>query len=500
MFLKIIDQKDGKILFMIIVRNLSFSYGASVIFDAIGFTVGEKQKVGLVGANGSGKTTLFKLLAGKLTADSGKIQTQGTVEFVPQEIRNDIMLDGAKTVRDYINKESKKQDFELLKILAGLELKNISLDFPPAKLSGGQKTRLVIAKALVNEPDILLLDEPTNFLDAPGKRWVMDFLSGYPKILMLVSHDLSLLDQFIDKIFYFNTFSHKLDEYAGNYSKFFKLKAEKDALLKRTIDVEKKRIAQMKKGWEKVARFSSEKGVRQKMNLKRRIERAKESLPQAPTEIKKIRIRLPEPAWVGQLPIIARNLCKTYGENKVLDNVSLSLARGERIALIGVNGAGKSTFIKIIMELTTPDEGYVLKDEKANIGYYSQEFEQFDLEKTLLETLKEKCFLGESFLRGLLARFLFQGDKVYQQVGTLSGGEKTRLSIALLLAQNHNVLILDEPTTYLDPLSQRIILEALKDYQGAMIIVSHTPEFIEELNPTRKLYLPENRIEICREN
>jgi ATPase subunit of ABC transporter with duplicated ATPase domains len=215
-----------------------------------------------------------------------------------------------------------------------------------------------------------------------------------------------------------------------------------------------------------------------------------------PPEAKRFKIKLPDPAWVGEMPIIAQNIYKSYGDKKVLQNLNFDIKRGERIALIGPNGAGKSTLIKIIMGLQTPDSGEIIFDQKTSIGYYSQEFETFNYDDTLLATVKNKCQLPEAVIRAQLGRFLFTGDRVFQKVGSLSGGEKTRLAIALLLVQNFNLLILDEPTTYLDVLSQRLILEAIKLYTGAMIVVSHTPEFITELHPSRKFYLPENKMEL----
>ena len=195
---------------------------------------------------------------------------------------------------------------------------------------------------------------------------------------------------------------------------------------------------------------------------------------------------------------MAKNIGKAYGENVVLDGVDFNMVRGERIALIGANGAGKSTLIKILMAMVEADSGEIVRDEKLKIGYYSQEFETLDFDKTLAETMREMCQMSEYQYRPHLGKFLFSGDRIDQQVATLSGGEKTRLAIAVILTQGYNLLILDEPTTYLDVLSQRLILEALKTYEGAMIIVSHTAEFVEELKPNRKLYLPENRWELCR--
>lgn len=477
---------------------MSYSYGVEPIFNGVNLNISKGGKIGLVGKNGSGKSTLFNLISGKLDPDEGKIETQGIILSVPQEVKHDPEMERAKCISDYLDPKNLHQDYQMKRILARLELGHLSLDDSPLYLSGGQKTKLAIARALVQEPDILLLDEPTNFLDIEGKKWVMNFLGKYPKTLVVISHDLALLDQNIDKILDINPQTKQIDEYAGNYSSFVKLKEEKEALLVRHINYEKKHIAQMKKGLVKIAHVKSEKGVRQRLNLEKRVEKLEASLPEMPPEAKKLKMILPEPAWVGSMPVLAEHLFKSFGSKKVLADVSFEINRGERIALMGPNGVGKSTLIKIIMGMITPDSGEVLIDEKTKIGYYSQEFETFDFESTLFETLKEKCPMGETAVRCNLGRFLFSGDKVFQKVGSLSGGEKTRLAIALLLVQNFNLLILDEPTTYLDVLSQRLILEALKQYKGAMVIVSHTPEFVSELKPERKFYLPENKWELCR--
>lgn len=487
---------------MISIRNLSYAYGKEPIFLATGLFVGKNEKVGLVGVNGSGKSTLFKLITGEEMPDEGKVEVGGKVLLVPQEVKRDPEMEKAETIRDYLQppafakNTAGKEDYEMLRILSKLELGSFDLESKPQNLSGGQKTKLAIARALVIEPDVLLMDEPTNFLDTEGKKWVMNFLGRYPKTLLVVSHDLNLLDSKIDKILEINVQTKKIVEYAGNYTSYVKLKTEKEALLVRQIHVQEKHITQMKKGLLKMSHVKSEKGVRQRLQLEKRLEQMQESLPEMPAEAKRIKVKLPEPLWVGELPVMAIDLEKAYGDKKVLTGVSFDIKRGERIALIGANGAGKSTFIKILMGMVEPDKGEVVKDERLKIGYYSQEFEMFDFNKTLLETIREKCQMEEGIMRAQLGRFLFSGERVFQKVGSLSGGEKTRLSIALLLVQNFNMLILDEPTTYLDVLSQRLILEALKLYKGAMLVVSHTPEFIEELKPGRKMYLPENRVEI----
>jgi len=288
--------------------------------------------------------------------------------------------------------------------------------------------------------------------------------------------------------------SKKIEEYKGNYSKYVKLKGDNDVMLKKRVENDQREIGRMKKSLLKMARMSSEKGARARANVQTRITRMSDALPELPKELAHIKFTLPEPIHTSEIPISAKEISKSYEDDTILDNVSLTIRRGERIALYGPNGAGKSTFIKILMGRIEPDSGEVIKDEKLHIGYYSQEFETFDFNKTILETVEDSCDLPLTQIRPILAKFNFLRERIYQTVGTLSGGEKTRLSIALLMLQGYNLLILDEPTTYLDIQSQKIILEALKSYKGSMLFVSHTEEFVEGLTPSRIMLLPENKI------
>ncbi len=478
---------------MIQISGLSFSFGEEPLYEGVNFIVGEDQKIGLVGPNGSGKTTLLNIIAGKENPLEGKLNVIGKVAIVPQEIKHDPEMEKAKFVKDYVDPEDLHEAFEIKKMFAGLEL-NLNLDDKPQKLSGGQKTKLALARALLSLPDILLLDEPTNFMDTAGKKWVMNFLGRYPKTVIVISHDLALMNHAIDKILYVNPPLKTIDEYKGNYKDFERLKGEKDALQKRQVIMGQKQVKRMEEAVSHAMSFRSEKGVRARVQLQRRLAKMKENLPELPPEVRKIKIRLPDPANVGEIPLKAESIKKSYGEHEVLKNVSLTIMRGERIALIGPNGVGKSTFIKILMGIINPDSGQVIKNQQLNIGYYSQEFETFDMNKTVMDTFTEITGIAsEGMCRAYLARYMFTGQKILQKIETLSGGEKTRLSIALLTAKNHNLLILDEPTTYLDVLSQRVILEALKEYKGAMLIVSHTPEFIKELEPKRAYLFPEEK-------
>lgn len=484
---------------MIKATNVSYAYPHGKVLDKVNFSVGKGFLAGLVGPNGAGKSTLLKLIRGEDYPLTGSIDVSGSIGYVPQEIKHDAVMEQATSVHDYIDPETKKEDHELETMMHGLELE-VSLSERPQHMSGGQKTKLAILRALIAEPSVLLLDEPTNFLDIAGKKWLMEFLSTYPHTLLMISHDLNLLDKSIDKVIAINPQTKQIEEYKGNYTTFVKLKKEQDELLKRKIINEQKHIKQMEEGLKKMARYTSKKGVRQRTVLKRRIEKLKENLPELPRELKQISITLPDVLNIGEIPLSAKNIVKLYDDEMILADVSLTIYRGERVSLLGPNGVGKSTLIKIMMGMIEPEAGEVERDPNLQIGYYSQEFETFDFDKTLWETVEETGHLRTDKIRPFLAKFNFPGTRLQQRIGTLSGGEKTRLSIALLMMQPSNMLILDEPTTYLDVLSQRVILEALKEYKGAMLFVSHTEAFVSELQPKRILQLPENKISFWSED
>ncbi len=478
---------------MIIAKNISYSYSRLNVYEESSFSVVKGNTVALVGPNGAGKSTLFKLLMGEDTVSDGTLEVVGKIGYVPQEIKHDPILEQAPDIRSYIDPELKKEEYELLIMMHSLEV-NAELDTAPRILSGGQRTKLALLRAIIAEPDVLLLDEPTNFLDTEGKRWIMEFLSEYPNTLIVISHDINLLDNHIDKVLAINPTNKKIEEYKGNYSKYLQVKESNEKMLVKQYENDQHEITRMKKSLLKMARMSSEKGARARANVQTRIDRLKDALPELPRELAHIKFVLPDPLPTGEIPLSAQNISKSYNDELVLTDVSLSIRRGERIALYGPNGAGKSTFIKILMGRIQPDSGEVEKDPNLHIGYYSQEFETFDFDKTILETVETVCSLPLDKIRPVLAKFNFLRHRIFQTVGSLSGGEKTRLSIALLMLQNYNLLILDEPTTYLDVTSQKIILEALKSYKGAMLFVSHTEEFVEGLTPNRIMLLPENKI------
>ncbi len=451
------------------------------------------KKVGLVGPNGAGKSTLLKLLTREEYPSEGTVEVSGTLAYVPQEVKKDAALQQAKDIRSYIDPLGKFSAETLQKLLQNLEFDWRKASSDLSQLSGGQKTKLALARAFLVQPDILLLDEPTNFLDEAGKRWVMHFLGNYKKTVVVISHDLQLLDRHISQVLFVNRHTKTVDVYSGNYSKFMQTKAQQEAHLVRQVRNESQKIQRLEKSVERLRRNKSDKGVRQRVVLERRVQRMKDSLPEAPPEIRKIAVRFPAPTAMGEMALSGLHLEKTFGENAVLRDVSLELRRGEKLALIGPNGVGKTTLIKILVGALAPDSGEVRRSDRLNLGHYSQEFAMFDDNASLEQVIRATNKLEPHQVYPFLSRFLFDRSRLNQRIGTLSGGEKTRLSIALMMLQSHNVLVLDEPTTYLDVLSQRVILEALKDYSGAMILVSHTKEFVQELKPDRALLLPQNR-------
>lgn len=478
---------------MINVKDVAFSYGYEPVLQQVSFLVPKGKKVGIVGPNGAGKSTLLKLLTKEEYPSEGKITISGVLAYVPQEVKNDPALQEAQDIRSYVDPTGKVSQQRFMATLTGLEFDLTKASNKLDELSGGQKTKLALARAFLAQPDILLLDEPTNFLDEAGKRWVMHFLGTYKKTVLVISHDLALLDRHIHQVLYVNPHTHTIDAYAGNYTKFMETKTQQEAFLIRQIRNEQHHIDRMEKSVERLRQRTSDKGVRQRVMLERRVQRVKDALPAAPPEIRRIAVHFPPPDKIGEMAISGLGLSKSYGAQAVLRDVTLEVRRGEKVALIGPNGVGKTTLIKMLVGELQPDAGEVRRSDRLNVGYYSQEFQTFEDGQTLEEVIRETDKLEPHRVYPFLGRFLFPHSRLGQRIETLSGGEKTRLSIALLMLQSHNLLILDEPTTYLDVLSQRVILEALKDYQGAMLLVSHTKEFVSELRPDRALVLPQNK-------
>lgn len=480
---------------MIQITSLTFSHGLETLYHKANMYVPKNKKAGLVGLNGAGKSTLFSLLTNQEWPDEGKIKVEGSIRLVPQEVKSDPIQNQAPSVREYLKLTKSISDHELKQLVSNMELPHTILEKNPRYISGGQKTKLAILHAVLTNPDILLLDEPTNFLDDAGKRWVMHWLSQYTKTLIVVSHDLNLLDRHLDTIVYINKQTKQFEQYSGPYSKFLQLKQDHDQYLKRYIRNQQRSIRNMKQSVEKLRQSNVEKVIHQRVQLEKRIARLETNMPPTPKETVTLKLNLQKPPRIGEVPLSVKHLKKIFNQHLVIHDLTFSIIRNQRVAILGQNGAGKSTLIKLIMGNFAPSSGTITLDEQASIGYYSQEFETFDQKLTLLQTLRlQSNGKSEGQIRSFAASFMFNHEKLKQQVGSLSGGEKTRLAIALLMLKPYNFLILDEPTTYLDGLSQRIVLDALKKYAGTMLLVSHTPTFLHELELNRAILMPEEKM------
>jgi ATP-binding cassette subfamily F protein 3 len=392
-------------------------------------------------------------------------------------------------------------EHEIIKLLRGLGLADMDLERPVEKLSGGQKTRLALARVLFAAPDLLLLDEPTNHLDGPATRWLMGYLANFEGAVVLVSHDLVLLDRAITRILHLDALSRTLTAYTGNYTSYQRQRAQAEQHAAAEAERKRETIAQLQEqaNW---MRGKTEKMARRAKVFDHMIERIREEMPDPATLPRKeraLKLELPIARQSGHLVLRVERLSKIYNGPPVLNNLSFEIERGQRLVIIGRNGAGKTTLLRILSGLTPPTQGQIHTGHQVDLGYYAQEHESLHPKLTLLEELREAASEmphrtglppNEGQLRALLGRFLFSGEQAFQKVGSLSGGEKTRLALARLMLGGYNTLLLDEPTNNLDPISRDRVRQALESYRGTLIIVSHDTEFVEALQPDLALQLP----------
>ena len=523
---------------MLQVQRVSLAYGPKVILDAVSFTLGNKEKAGIIGVNGAGKSTLLKMVADVKAPDTGQIMRPQTMGYLAQDIVHEQLPDNAGTVREFLfaatGLDAAEKEFNSLtaqlgeadvdfdavlerlgdvqtdldrlgfseadaraeEIIAGLGLKGVTLDRQVTTLSGGQKTKLAIARILFARPELLLLDEPTNFLDVSATRWLMNFLAGYDRSVLLISHDLELLDSRLDKIIKLNEHTHQLEEYKGTYSAYIKQTEEAAASASKQYTIMRKEIARLSKAEEQARGFGA-RGVMKVKALARRKAELESTLPDLPASSKKIRaLKFPVRRESDRLVLAAEGLEKAYGRHKVLDNISFTVQRGQRLVIMGLNGAGKTTLLKVLRGDTQTDNGEIIVGDKVDVGYYAQENEGLDYERSVLDEARDAVLSGdEKMTRSVLGRFLFSGDKVVQKVGTLSGGEKTRLALAKLVLGGYNLLLLDEPTSHLDVASRQVIGDALAGYNGTIVFVTHDTAFVRQVEPDSVLMMPDGTIE-----
>jgi ATPase subunit of ABC transporter with duplicated ATPase domains len=376
--------------------------------------------------------------------------------------------------------------------VAGLGLAQDRLTQPVKTLSGGERRRLELARILFGGSDLLLLDEPTNHLDVDAKSWLMRFLATYKGALMVISHDIGLLDASITRILHFD--HDGVVEYKGTYSQYRTSRAEDEERLTKVAarqDAEIKRLKTLADSM----RGQTAKRARKAKTLDTRVVKLEAKRVEAPTHERKVRFRFPSPPHCGRTVLTVEGLAKSYGGPPVFADVTFSVGRGERLLILGLNGAGKTTLLRILTNQIDGDEGTFSFGHGVEPGYYAQEHEQIRDGVTVLRHMKDFSSAEDLMLRTLLGMFGLHGDIAFQDAGTLSGGEKTKLALAQLVAGRKNLLLLDEPTNNLDPPSRTAIAEALQGWPGTMVIVSHDPEFVEALAPERVLIMPEGQLD-----
>ena len=520
------------------IKNLTMSFGVQEIFDDVNLQIKDNEKVGIIGMNGAGKSTFFKLVMGKLEPDSGRIILKpGTrIGFLPQVISDEIpsmeisvfdyLLDGRpikkleqelseaymeasietdekklKFIMKRIGKLQEKLEYYdvygaeniLLKIVTGMNIDSDLLDMQLCNLSGGQKSKIAFARLLYSNPEILLLDEPTNHLDVDTKEYIINYLRNYNGTILVISHDIDFLDQVTTQTLYVDKATHKMELYPGNYEKYMKIRNERLKTLERIHDKQEKEEEKLKKiiakyigGNEKKARIAKD---RQKKLA--RLEENKVVLEQK-QKVAHFKIKINHPS--GVVPIKCENVKFGYKDDHILiENLTFDLGRGEKFLIVGENGVGKSTLLKLIVGQLKPMLGEISLNQKTEIGYYAQEHELLDNEKIILENF-EGAGLNTKELRSFLGNFLFHGDDVYKKVSVLSPGERSRVALAKLALTGANLLILDEPTNHLDPQTQEMIAQTFKDYEGTMLVVSHNVDFVDNLGVERMLMLPSGEI------
>ena len=518
-------------------QNLNLAFGTEVIYDDAEFYIGDNDKTGIVGVNGAGKTTLFRVLLGEQPLDGGKIHIgSARLGYLPQEIG---FADKQKTVWDYLFDarpvretearlselydelaiadesqhdellrevsilQSRLDEYDaynaentLLELIYDMSIENELLGMKLGELSGGQKSKIAFAHVLFSNPQILLLDEPTNHLDASTKDFVTSYLKSYKGSVLIISHDAEFLNAVVNKILFVNKVTHKPSVYDGNYTAF-KRKYAQEQLLKEL------RITQQEQEIKKLSDFvqRARQASRTNHNLKRmgqdrevKLAKAIAALEKRDREYKHVKIKLEPKTQSGKIPLEVKNLAFRYdGKQNLYDDLSFMLNANERFLIVGENGVGKSTLLKLIMGILQPKSGEIKFSQKTEIAYYAQELELLDLDKTVLQNTDADGYT-ELQLRNILGNFLFQGDAVFKKVSTLSPGEKARVSLCKLLLARANLLILDEPTNHLDPDTQAIIGENFRDYTGTILLVSHNADFAEQIGITRMLVLPDGKI------
>ena len=515
---------------MITASGVEVRVGSRLLMDDVSFRVGAGDRVGLVGRNGAGKTTLTRMLAGHGQPAAGTISRTGEVGYLPQDPRTgdlDVLgrdrilsargldavirdmraaeetmatADGEareRAMRRYGRLESEfttrggyAAESEAASIASSLGLPERVLAQPLRTLSGGQRRRIELARILFSGAQTLLLDEPTNHLDADSVVWLRDHLRSYAGGLMIISHDVALIETVVNKVFYLDANRQVIDIYNMGWKAYLlQREADERRRHRERANAEKKASALLAQADKMRAKATKAVAAQ---NMARRAERMLAGLEAERSTDRVARLRFPTPAACGRTPLTAEGLSKSYGSLEIFTDVDLAVDRGSKVVVLGLNGAGKTTLLRLLAGIDAPDTGQVVPGHGLRLGYYAQEHETLDVDRTVLENMKSAApDLDETETRKVLGSFLFTGDDVDKPAGVLSGGEKTRLALAILVVSAANVLLLDEPTNNLDPASREEVLAALRSYEGAVVLVSHDEGAVTALEPERVLLLPD---------
>jgi len=523
---------------MIAAADLELRAGARILLEPTTLRIQPGDRIGLVGRNGAGKTSALRALAGESVPHAGRIERRGPVGYLPQDPRTGdldvtardrvlsargldrlvteiakIQVQLAETpddealVRRYGQLEHRFDDLggyaaesEAGRICSSLGLPDRVLGQTLRTLSGGQRRRVELARILFADGDIagesatLLLDEPTNHLDADSITWLRDFLRQHQGGLVVISHEVGLLDAVVNKVWHLDANRAALDVYNVGWKTYLQQRETDERRRHRERANAERKIEALRSQADKMRAKATK--ARAAHQMDRRADVLAAGLPDRRVSDKVARLRFPTPAPCGRTPLRAEGLSKSYGSLEVFTDVDLAVDRGARVVVLGLNGAGKTTLLRLLVGLEPPDTGEVVAGHGLRLGYYAQEHETLDHDRTVLENMRTSASaapadLTDTELRRILGAFLFSGDDVNKPAGVLSGGEKTRLALAMLVTSAANVLLLDEPTNNLDPMSRQQVLNALRTYAGAIVLVTHDEGAVEALQPEKVILLPD---------
>lgn len=514
-------------------QNISKSFGIVDILKDVSFHIEDKEKIAIVGINGSGKTTLLKIIMGEESADSGQIviAKDTTIGYLSQHqdiaFDNTVYAEMLETKRHIIDMETNIRKLELdmkhasgeelerimetynrlqnaydrengyayeseiTGVLKGLGFDKVDYDRHINTLSGGQKMRIALGRLLLTKPDIIILDEPTNHLDMLSIAWLENFLSSYQGSVIIVSHDRYFIDKIATKVVEIDNTKGII--YHGNYSYYSKKRSEIRASQMKAYLNQQAEIKHQEEVIAKLKSFNREKSIKRAESREKMLDKV-ERLDK-PTEVaSEMKLSLSPSVESGNDVLTVTGLEKSFGSNQLFQNLDIEIKRGEHVALIGGNGTGKTTILKIINRLENKDSGNIALGSRVKIGYYDQEHQVLSLNKTIFEEISDSYpDLTNTKIRGVLAAFLFTGDDVFKKIGDLSGGERGRVSLAKLMLSPANFLILDEPTNHLDIQSKEILEEAIRNYEGTVLFVSHDRYFINKVS-TRIIELKDKKL------